>query len=102
MRENTPNSRKSFRKGHSKYSKTSDLKTVLSYLNNHIATGSMVCKNTTVEHKNFTRRKRTLEDAGLLQEVKQGLCKVTNQRAWYLTTNKNLFKYPYKANKDKE
>lgn len=60
------------------------------YLQNHIATNSMVSKATGIPHKNLTRYKREFEDAGLLFEVYKGICKVTKHRANYLTTNKAL------------
>jgi len=60
------------------------------YLQNHIATNSMVSKATGIPHKNLTRYKRWFEDAGLLFEVYKGICNHTKHRATYLTTNKAL------------
>lgn len=60
------------------------------YLQNHIATNSMVSKATGIPQKNLTRYKREFEDAGLLFEVYKGICKLTKFRATYLTTNKEL------------
>jgi Cdc6-like AAA superfamily ATPase len=60
------------------------------YLQNHIATNSMVSKALNIPQKNLCRYKRTLEDAGLLFEVYKGICKLTKFRATYLTTNKVL------------
>ncbi len=61
------------------------------YLQNHIATNSMVSKATGIPHKNLTRYKlMILEEAGLLFEVYKGICKHTKHRATYLTTNKAL------------
>ena len=62
------------------------------YLQNHIATNSMVSKATGIPHKNLTRYKREFESAGLLFEVSKGICKHTKHRATYLTTNRNLLK----------
>lgn len=62
------------------------------YLQNHIATNSMVSKATGIPHKNLTRYKREFESAGLLFEAYKGICKHTKRRATYLTTNKNLLK----------
>lgn len=67
------------------------LKTIFAYLQENTATASMVSDATGVPQKNITRYKRDLEDAGLLQEVEKKLCKKTNFKAWYLTTNKKLF-----------
>lgn len=60
------------------------------YLQNHIATNSMVSKATGIPHKNLTRYKREFEDEGLLFEVYKGICEHTKHRATYLTTNKAL------------
>ena len=60
------------------------------YLQNNIATNSMVSKATGIPQKNLTRYKREFEDAGLLFEVYKGICKHTKHRATYLTTNKAL------------
>lgn len=65
-------------------------KTIFHYLQNHIATASMVSKVTGIPQKNITRYKRDLEQRGLLFEVERKLCKLTGFKAWYLTTNKNL------------
>ncbi|WP_281227684.1 hypothetical protein [Flavobacterium aquiphilum] len=69
----------------------SQLKTIFRYLQNHTATASMVSKATGIPQKNICRFKRDLEDAGLLFEVERKLCKLTGFRAWYLTTNPDLF-----------
>lgn len=66
-------------------------KTIFQYLQNHIATATMVSNATGIPQKNITRYKRDLEKRGLLFEVEKKLCKVTGFRAWFLTTNKNLF-----------
>jgi hypothetical protein len=60
------------------------------YLQNHIATNSMVSKATGIPQKNLTRYKAILQKQGLLFEVYKGICKHTKYRATYLTTNKNL------------
>ena len=60
------------------------------YLKKHIATNSMVTDATGIPQKNLTRYKRYFQIAGLLFEVRKGICKKTKHRATYLTTNKNL------------
>lgn len=67
------------------------LKTILLYLRDHIATASMVAQETQVPQKNITRYKRDLEKAGLLAEVKKAPCELTKFPAHYLTCNPNLF-----------
>lgn len=80
-------------KGHRK---NNDFKTqtkiILQFLTKHTATNTMVSRATGIPQKNICRIKRNLEKAGLLQEVVRKLCKATNRRASYLTTNKKLFK----------
>jgi len=66
-------------------------KTIFNYLQNHIATASMVTDATGIPQKCFTRYKRDLEDLGLLTEVKYGYCEKTKHLAWYLTTNPKHF-----------
>lgn len=61
------------------------------YLKIHIATNSMVTNATGIPQKNLTRFKRDLEKQGLLYEIEKKLCKKTGFRAWYLTTNPELF-----------
>ena len=66
-------------------------KTIFQYLQNHTATASMVSKATGIPQKCICRYKRDLEQRGLLYEVERKLCKLTGFRAWYLTTNPDLF-----------
>ena len=70
---------------------TSQLKTIFNYLQSHTATASMVADATGVPQKSICRYKRDLQKRGLLYEVKKGLCELTKFRAWYLTTNPDLF-----------
>ena len=65
----------------------SQLKTIFQYLQNHIATASMVSAATGIPQKNICRYKRDLEKAGRLWEIEKKLCKKTGFKAWYLTTN---------------
>jgi len=67
------------------------LKTIFEYLKNNTATASMVAEATGVPQKSICRYKRDLEKQGLLFEVVKKHCKFTGFRAWYLTTNSELF-----------
>lgn len=66
------------------------LKTLFQYLQNHIATASMIAKATGIPQKNICRYKRDLEKAGLLWEVEKKKCKETGFRAWYITANSDF------------
>lgn len=66
-------------------------KTIFNYLKENIATASMVSDVTGVPQKNITRYKRDLELNGLLFEIEKKKCEKTGFKAWYLTTNKELF-----------
>lgn len=66
-------------------------KTIFEYLKTHIATASMVSDATNVPQKSICRYKRDLEKQGLLYEIEKRFCKLTGFRAWYLTTNPELF-----------
>ncbi len=66
-------------------------KTIFEYLKKHTATASMVTEATGIPQKCITRYKRDLEKMGLLHEVVKNHCKDTGFRAWYLTTNPDLF-----------
>jgi hypothetical protein len=63
------------------------LKTIFQYLQNNVATASMVADATGIYQKNICRYKRDLEKVGRLWEVTKDICKKTGFRAWYLTTN---------------
>jgi hypothetical protein len=69
----------------------SQLKTIFQYLQKHVATASMVSAATGIPQKNICRFKRDLEKAGRLYEIEKKLCKKTGFKAWYLTTNPELF-----------
>lgn len=64
------------------------LQIVFVYLQQHIATASMVTAATGIPQKNICRYKRALEKAGWLVAFKKEPCKITGRPAWYLTTNK--------------
>lgn len=66
-------------------------KTIFQYLQRNTATASMVTDATGVPQKSICRYKRDLEKQGLIFEVVKKHCKITGFRAWYLTTNTNLF-----------
>jgi len=70
------------------------IQTILEYLQNTVATASMVADATGVPQKNICRYKRDLEQAGKLVEVKKGVCKLTGFRAWYITTDPAQFPQP--------
>jgi len=63
------------------------LQTIFSYLQDHIATGSMISNETGVPRRSICRYKRELEQAGLLWETDKTKCEITGYKAWYLTTD---------------
>ena len=67
----------------------SQLQTIFQYLNDNVATASMVADATGIYQKNICRFKRDLERAGKLWEITKTTCKKTGFKAWYLTTNPN-------------
>lgn len=96
MESNQLNSPKVFsHKGQGKDTKeqvfSTQLKTIFQYLQEHIATASMVSVATGIPQKNICRYKRDLEKSGRLYEIEKKLCKKTGFKAWYLTTNPDLF-----------
>ena len=68
-------------------SRLNQLKTIFQYLQNHVATASMVADATGIYQKNICRYKRDLQKVGKLWEVTKDVCKKTGFRAWYLTTD---------------
>ncbi len=65
------------------------LKTIFHYLQEHIATASMISQATGIPQKNICRHKRDLEKSGRLWEIEKKHCRQTGFKAWYLTTNSN-------------
>jgi len=65
----------------------SQVQTIFQYLQEHIATASMVADATGIYQKNICRYKRDLEKIGRIWEVEKKLCQKTGFKAWYLTTN---------------
>ncbi len=61
------------------------------YLKRNIATASMVSEATGIPQKNICRYKRSLEKSGKLREVVKKNCKKTGFKAWYITSNPELF-----------
>lgn len=74
------------------------LKTIFQYLQNHIATASMVSAATGIPQKNICRYKRDLEKAGRLWEIEKKLCKQTGFKAWYLTSNPEQAQFTKRLN----
>jgi hypothetical protein len=70
--------------------KTTQLITIFSFLQENVATATMVSAATGVPQKSICRFKRDLELKGKLFEVKKAPCKITNCLAWYITTNPEL------------
>ena len=73
--------------------KGKELKAIYEYLQSNIATATMTATALNIYRPSLCRRKRTLEKAGLLVEVKAGYCKVTKCKAAYLTTNPAWFPF---------
>ena len=71
--------------------KDNELQAVYKYLQTHIATSTMAAVALNIYRPSLCRRKRTLEKAGLLVEVKTGYCKVTKCKAAFLTSNPAWF-----------
>ena len=92
MENNQSNSPKSFGKDKGKDKNfEAQMKRVFQYLQEHTATASMISATTGIPQKNICRFKRDLEKAGKLYEIEKKLCKKTGFKAWYLTTNPDLF-----------
>ena len=66
-------------------------KTIFEYLKQDTTTASMATEATGIPQKSICRYKRDLEKQGLLYELVKKHCKFTGFRAWYLTTNPELF-----------
>jgi hypothetical protein len=89
---NKSNSFKSFRKEQSESTSfQSQEKTIFQFLFENIATSSMVSKATGIPQKNICRAKRNFELEGKLKEVRRGICNVTGFKAYYLSTNPNVW-----------
>lgn len=71
--------------------KGNELQAVYEYLQTNIATATMAATALNIYRPSLCRRKRTLEKAGKLMEVKTGYCKITKCEAAYLSTNAAWF-----------
>ena len=71
-------------------SPVSEHQTIFHYLQNHVATASMVNEATGIKKRNICRCKRDLEKSNMLWELERKSCRQTGFKAWYLTTNPNL------------
>jgi hypothetical protein len=88
MEDNQRNNPKSSGKGQGKNTDLKNqLKTIFLYLQENVATASMISEATGIPQKNICRFKRDLELSGRLWEIEKKLCKKTGFRAWYLTTD---------------
>ena len=70
--------------------KDTELIAVNEYLKDKKATATEVAVALNIYRPNLCRRKRTLEIAGVLYEVKKVRCSITKCIAWALTTNPDL------------
>jgi len=84
-RQNSPNKRQG-----EDNRKPTQLKTIFYFLQDHIATASMITEATGIPQKNICRYKRDLEKVGALWEIEKKTCEKTGFKAWYLTTNPDL------------
>jgi len=93
--KNTNNNPNSFQ--HKRWEQDTDsksqLKTIFQYLQENIATASMVSVATGISQKNICRYKRDLQKSEQLWEIEKKHCKHTGFKAWYLTTNPELAPY---------
>lgn len=67
------------------------LQTILLYLGDKVATASMVSEATGIPQKNICRYKSDLQKRGLLKEIEKKECKKTGFKAWWISTNPELF-----------
>ncbi len=67
--------------------KLTQLKTIFLFLQDNVATASMLSDVTGIPKKNICRYKIDLEKTGRLWEIDKVKCKKTGFNAWYLTTN---------------
>ena len=70
--------------------KQTQLQTIFSFLENNIATTSMVAEATGIKRRNICRYKRDLEKKGVLWETEKKPCLISGHKAWYICTNQNL------------
>jgi hypothetical protein len=63
------------------------LQTIFHFLQDNIATASMISSETGIPRRSICRYKRELELADLLWEITKTRCEITGFKAWYLTTD---------------
>lgn len=78
---------KSFNHGGHDKDKSTEINRVKQYLFKNTATAAMVADKLNIRIPNVCRHKRELEKQGALKVLKKGICKLTNYKAFYLTTN---------------
>lgn len=84
--------KKSFDRRQGKYTSIiAQEKIIFQYLRENVATTSMISEATGIPRPNICRLKRNIEQSGLLSEVRKGICTVTGHKAFFLTTNPDLF-----------
>jgi len=69
----------------------SQVQILLDYLENHVATASMISDATGIPQKNICRYKRKLERERRLFEVYKSRCKLTGHLACYLSLENGKF-----------
>lgn len=67
--------------------KYNELKAVYEYLQNNIASATIVATALNIYRPNLSLRKRKLEISGLLVVVTKGYCKLTKRWVQFFTTN---------------
>jgi hypothetical protein len=72
-------------------SKVTELKAVFELLKVKPITATEAAVVLNIYRPSLCRRKRTLEKAGLLTELKKAKCPITKHTAWLLSTNPDLF-----------
>ena len=68
----------------------SEMQIFFEYLQDNVASCSMVCEATGLRQKNCTRFKRDYEKANLLWELYEKRCDITGRKVAWLTTNSEL------------
>lgn len=71
--------------------KDNELKAVYELLRKQSLTATQVAVMLNIYRPNLSRRKRTLEKADKLRQIKKVICPVTKHPAWQLTCDPDLF-----------
>ena len=99
MKKKSNSLNKSFEKGQGKNTTINTIKQrVYDYLQQDVATTKMLSFALEVNVKSLCGAIRRLEKIGLLQKVVKNGCNATGNKAYFLTTKKELFKSNYKTN----